>query len=85
MNPRATSTYKPVGLITDAEKKYFMDIFNLNARSTTEGGVRRLDFDGLAKVFDMVGFEPDEKQMKEFGDLFARKKEMTFEEFLQVF
>ena len=33
----------------------------------------------------MVGFEPEPKQKKEFSLMFEKKKEITFDEFMQIF
>eukprot|EP00351_Strombidinopsis_sp_SopsisLIS2011_P003990 CAMPEP_0116870428 /NCGR_PEP_ID=MMETSP0463-20121206/318_1 /TAXON_ID=181622 /ORGANISM="Strombidinopsis sp, Strain SopsisLIS2011" /LENGTH=55 /DNA_ID=CAMNT_0004506919 /DNA_START=26 /DNA_END=193 /DNA_ORIENTATION=- len=46
--------------ITDMDKKYFREIFLLNAVE------EKIDYEGLCKIFEMVGFEPNEKQTLEF-------------------
>ena len=69
----------------DTDKKYFLDIFNLNAKKDGTSQIRKLDFTGLENLFNMVGFEPEPKQKKEFSQMFEKKKEITFDEFMQIF
>ena len=55
--------------ISDMDKKYFREIFNLEARGGHEGHRNdelRIDFDALNRIFNMVGFEPNQKQIAEF-------------------
>ena len=51
--------------ISDMDKKYFREIFNLNAiddEGNMQGPNRdKLNLEGLNKIFEMVGFEPNEK------------------------
>ena len=51
------------------DKKYFREIFGLNsideAGNTTGEGRDKLNREGLDKIFEMVGFEPNEKQKQE--------------------
>ena len=36
-------------------------------------------------MFNMVGFEPNEKQQKEFDDMFKKNNTMTCDQFLSIF
>ena len=75
--------------ISDMDKKYFREIFNLNAiddNGNTTGPERnKLNYEGLMKIFEMVGFEPNEKQKLEFDELFAKKPLLIFSDFLSIF
>ena len=48
--------------ISDLDKKYFREIFNLHADTNTE----KINYEGLQKIFEMVDFKPNEKQNEEF-------------------
>ena len=48
------------------DRKYFEEIFLLEARIHEGHRDKRIDYDGLIKIFNMVGFEPNDKQTKEF-------------------
>lgn len=75
--------------ISDMDKKYFREIFNLNAiddQGNQTGENRdKLNHEGLKKIFEMVGFQPNEKQSAEFEELFAKKPLLTFNDFLNIF
>ena len=71
------------------DKKYFREIFGLNsideAGNTTGEGRDKLNREGLDKIFEMVGFEPNEKQKQEFDELFSKKPLLGFPDFLSIF
>ena len=75
--------------ISDMDKKYFREIFYLNSiddEGNTVGPNRdKLNLEGLNKIFEMVGFEPNDKQKQEFEDLFAKKPLLNFNDFLNIF
>ena len=48
------------------DRKYFHEIFLLEARKHEGHRDDRIDYDALIKIFKMVGFEPNDKQTKEF-------------------
>ena len=48
------------------DKKYFKEIFNLEARVHEGHRDVRIDYDALIRIFKMVGFEPNPKQTQEF-------------------
>ncbi len=64
------------------DKKYFREIFTLNA---TGEGKDKINFQGLEEIFKMVGFTPNDKQKVEFEELFAKKPTLNFNEFLSIF
>ena len=66
--------------IQEGHKKYFREIFNLQANS--DG---KINYDGLLKIFEMVDFHPNEKQHEEFKGLFENKEFINFTEFLKIF
>ena len=68
--------------ISDMDKKYFREIFTLNA---TGEGKDKINLQGLEEIFKMVGFTPNEKQRVEFEELFAKKPTLNFNEFLSIF
>lgn len=43
------------GKISEMDKKYFREIFNLHAKD------EKIDMQGLANIFEMVDFKPNEK------------------------
>lgn len=47
--------------ISDMDKKYFREIFNLHANKE-----EKIDYEALCKIFEMVDFKPNEKQEVEF-------------------
>ena len=64
LNRQVTKRKPKHSSISEQDKKYFTDIFNLNAIKSADGqdlAVRRIDKGGLADIFNMVGFEPNEK------------------------
>ena len=67
--------------ISDLDKKYFREIFNLHADKETE----KIKYEDLQKIFEMVDFKPNEKQEEEFRGMFTKKPEITFTEFLSIF
>ena len=48
--------------ITDMDRKYFKEIFNLEARKYDGHAEDRIDYDALNRIFGMVGFDPNPKQ-----------------------
>ena len=64
--------------ISEMDKKYFREIFNLHADQQTE----KINYEGLQKIFEMVDFKPNEKQNEEFKGMFVKKPEMGFNDFL---
>ena len=48
------------------DRKYFKEIFNLEARIHEGHKDSRIDYEALNKIFNMVGFEPNDKQTTEF-------------------
>ena len=66
--------------ISDQDKRYFREIFNLNQNAD-----QKIDQKGLDDIFKMVGFTPNEKQQQEFAELFAKKQALNFNDFLQIF
>ena len=56
---------------------YFREIFTLNQNEN-----QKIDHNGLNEIFKMVGFTPNEKQMQEFDELFQKKPQLSFPEFL---
>lgn len=75
--------------IHEMDRKYFREIFALNSiddEGNTEGPNRdKLNYEGLNKIFEMVGFEPNDKQKQEFEELFAKKPLLNFNDFLSIF
>ena len=68
------------------DKKYFREIFNLEATVFEGQSGKRIDYGRLENIFTMVGFEPTEKQTAEFKLMFEKTGgTMKFEEFLAVF
>ena len=68
------------------DRRYFKEIFMLEARTYEGQGKERIDFDALTRIFSMVGFEPNEKQIQEFQSMFDQKGgSLSFNEFLEVF
>ena len=65
--------------ISEMDKKYFREIFNLHAVED------KINYEGLQKIFEMVDFKPNEKQNEEFKAMFNKKPEIGFNEFLQIF
>ena len=47
--------------ITDVDRKYFKEIFNLEAKEHPGHRDKRIDYDALCRIFGMVGFEPNQK------------------------
>ncbi|CAI2383050.1 unnamed protein product [Moneuplotes crassus] len=66
--------------IQEGHKKYFREIFNLQANDD-----RKIDYNGLLEIFSMVDFHPNEKQHEEFKQLFEHKEFIDFNEFLKIF
>ena len=73
--------------ITDMDRKYFREIFNLEARVYQgKDSNERIDYDALQRIFKMVGFEPNRKQTQEFETMFEQSAgTLNFNEFLNVF
>ena len=75
----------------EMDEKYFREIFHLNAEVHPGHAERRIDFEGLLKIFDMVGFVPNPKQKQEFKDMFISHDPtvdvvtMNFRSFMQIF
>ena len=68
------------------DRKYFKEIFNLEAKIFEGHSDRRIDFDALTRIFTMVGFEPTQKQTAEFQTMFDNTDgTLNFNEFLNVF
>ena len=65
--------------ISPTDKKYFREIFQLHCKDD------KLNREGLFDIFTMVGFEPNEKQIKEFDEIFAKKPLLGFNDFLGIF
>ena len=65
--------------ISEMDKKYFREIFNLHAQED------KITYEGLQKIFEMVDFKPNDKQNEEFQQMFAKKPEIGFADFLQIF
>ena len=84
---KTPSRFPQQKLINEVDKKYFLDIFNLNARVDPISNQKKINFEGLIKLFEMVGFQPNEKQKAEFQRMFdgQKNKEMTFDNFLKIF
>ena len=71
--------------ITDLDRNYFKEIFKLEAK-TIDGQKERIDEEALGKIFSMVGFEPNDKQQREFSEMFVHHNgSLNFNEFLNVF
>ena len=68
-------------------RKYFKRIFKLEARIFTNiDQKKRIDYAALGRIFNMVGYVPEEKQKAEFRQLFQQHGgTLKFEEFLTVF
>ena len=66
--------------ISDMDKKYFREIFEMN-----ENAEKKIDSKRLFKIFEVVGFEPNEKQKKEFEEIFLKKPLIDFKGFLDIF
>ena len=47
--------------ISDRDYEYFKEIFQLNAENRDGSVEKRIDLNGLNRIFDMVGFEPNPK------------------------
>lgn len=43
------------GKISEMDKKYFREIFNLHAKD------EKIDYPALCRIFEMVDFKPNEK------------------------
>ena len=72
--------------ITDMDRKYFKEIFNLEARNYEGHRDKRIDHDALIRIFKMVGFDPNPKQQQEFTEMFANNDgTLNLNEFLNVF
>ena len=73
--------------ITDQDRKYFKEIFNLEARVIPgKDQNMRVDHAALIRIFKMVGFEPNLNQSKEFAQMFEQSGDtLNFNEFLNVF
>ena len=63
--------------ISEMDKKYFREIFNLHANEN-----EKITYEGLQAIFEMVDFKPNEKQNEEFKVMFDKKPEIGFNEFL---
>ena len=59
--------------ISDMDKKYFREIFNLHANKE-----EKIDYEALCKIFEMVDFKPNEKQEVEFKQMFVKKDFLGF-------
>ena len=65
----ATNYHQP--RINDMDRKYFQEIFNLEARVYPgKDSAMRIDYDALQRIFNKVGFEPNRKQTQEFQTMF---------------
>ena len=72
--------------ISEMDRKYFKEIFQLEARVMEGHSDKKIDYDGLVRIFKMVGFEPNEKQDAEFQQMFVQSGgALSFNEFLNVF
>jgi len=58
--------------ISEMDKKYFREIFNLHAKD------EKIDYAALCRIFEMVDFKPNEKQEKEFKAMFLKKDLLGF-------
>ena len=67
--------------ISTMEQKYFREIFELHA--SKNGG--KLTYQLLQELFEQVAFKPNEKQNEEFKEMFAKKDEINFNDFLSIF
>ena len=67
--------------ITTMEQGYFREIFDLHA-SKNDG---KLTYELLQELFEMVAFKPNEKQNEEFKEMFEKKEEINFKDFLSIF
>ena len=67
--------------ISAMDRKYFRDIFQLHASPETD----KITYEKLQEIFVMVDFKPNEKQNEEFKAMFAKKAEIGFNEFMQIF
>ena len=76
---------KRASRISDLDEKYFKEIFNLNGEHRDGHHEKRIDIQGLYKIFDMVGFEPNPKQKQEFKEMFEKEETMNFRQFLDIF
>ena len=65
--------------INEMDKKYFREIFQLHAKD------EKITYQGLQDIFEMVDFKPNDKQNEEFQQMFAKKPEIGFADFLQIF
>ena len=72
------SSYKT--RINETDRGYFREIFNLHANAD-----QKIDLEGLNKIFEMVGFVPNEKQRQEFEQCFEKKSHLNFDGFLNIF
>lgn len=61
------------GKISEMDKKYFREIFNLHAKDD------KIDYAALCRIFEMVDFKPNEKQELEFKAMFAKKDLLGFQ------
>ncbi len=68
----AANQAKKSGGIKDMDKRYFREIFDLHAVD------KKINYDGLCRIFEMVDFKPNEKQEQEFKAMFVKKDELTF-------
>lgn len=58
--------------ISEMDKKYFREIFNLHAKD------EKIDYEALCRIFEMVDFKPNEKQEQEFKAMFTKKELLGF-------
>ena len=71
--------------ISDLDEKYFKEIFQLNGEVRDGHTGKRIDLQGLYRIFDMVGFEPNPKQKQEFKEMFEKEETLNFRQFLDIF
>ena len=72
--------------INELDRKYFREIFYLEARIHEGHSDKRIDFDALNRIFKMVGFEPNKKQEGEFLQMFEQSDgTLGYKQFEDVF
>ena len=65
--------------IQSGHRKYFREIFNLQAVD------KKINYEKLLAIFEMVDFTPNDKQTEEFKALFEKSEWIDFEQFLKIF
>ena len=66
--------------ISAMDKKYFRMIYEFQANEHD-----RLTHEGLKTIFSQVDFKPTDAEEKEYEQMFAKKNDISFGDFLNIF